>query len=121
MTDAAFVNTYKANQVTVGSTDLKLSKQLTGIAWPKDRTFEFTLTGKDGAPMPDGAKDGVLTKTVGKPDSGDTQTFDFGNIKYESAGKYEYEVKETKGDMPGVTYDEHPATVTVTVTDNGKG
>ena len=38
VTDAAFVNTYKANQVTVGSTDLKLSKQLTGIAWPKARS-----------------------------------------------------------------------------------
>ena len=83
VTDAAFVNTYKANQVTVGSTDLKLSKQLTGIAWPKDRTFEFTLTGKDGAPMPEGAKDGVLTKAVHKPAEGDTADVIFGDITYD--------------------------------------
>ncbi len=116
-----FTNAYEAQSFDGVPDGMEFSKQLTGVEWTADREFEFTLTGKDGAPMPDGAKDGVLTKSVGKPDSGDTQTFDFGNIKYESAGKYEYEVKETKGDMPGVAYDEHSATVTVTVTDNGKG
>ncbi|KOA60260.1 hypothetical protein BAAM0499_06500 [Bifidobacterium animalis subsp. animalis MCC 0499] len=116
-----FTNAYKAKEFTGVPTGMAFSKELKGTEWTTDRAFEFTLTGKDGAPMPDGAKDGVLTKSVGKPDSGDTQTFDFGNIKYESAGKYEYEVKETKGDMPGVAYDEHSATVTVTVADNGKG
>lgn len=116
-----FMNAYEAQSFDGVPDGMEFSKQLTGVEWTADREFEFTLTGKDGAPMPDGAKDGVLTKSVGKPDSGDTQTFDFGNIKYESAGKYEYEVKETKGDMPGVTYDGHAAKVTVTVSDNGKG
>ncbi|KOA51196.1 hypothetical protein BAAM0483_03310 [Bifidobacterium animalis subsp. animalis MCC 0483] len=116
-----FTNAYEAQSFDGVPDGMEFSKQLTGVEWTADREFEFTLTGKDGAPMPDGAKDGVLTKSVGKPDSGDTQTFDFGNIKYESAGKYEYEVKETKGDMPGVAYDEDSATVTVTVTDDGKG
>lgn len=116
-----FTNAYEAQSFDGVPDGMEFSKQLTGVEWTADREFEFTLTGKDGAPMPDGAKDGVLTKSVGKPDSGDTQTFDFGNIKYESAGKYEYEVKETKGDMPGVAFDDHTATVTVKVEDDKQG
>ncbi len=116
-----FTNTYKADQVTVSSADLGLSKQLTGIAWPEDRAFEFTLTGKDNAPMPQGAQGGKLNVSVGKPVKGDTADITFGDITYTEAGVYEYEVRETKGDMPGVSYDAHSAKVTVTVTDNGKG
>ena len=121
VSEGAFSNTYTAQQVAVGSADLGLSKQLTGIEWPADRSFEFTLEGKDGAPMPEGAQDGVLTKSVGKPDKGDTADFGFGDITFTKAGTYEYTVKETKGDMPGVSYDGHSAKVTVTVADNGKG
>ena len=116
-----FTNTYKADQVTVSSADLGLSKQLTGIAWPEDRAFEFTLTGKDNAPMPQGAQGGKLNVSVGKPVKGDTADITFGDITYTEAGVYEYEVRETKGDMLGVSYDAHSAKVTVTVTDNGKG
>nr|WP_129860663.1 FctA domain-containing protein [Bifidobacterium pseudolongum] len=121
VTEGAFTNVYTAQQVTVGSADLGLSKQLTGIAWPADRSFEFTLEGKGDAPMPEGAQDGVLTKSVGKPAQGDTAAVAFGDITYTKAGVYEYMVKETKGDMPGVSYDTHEAKVTVTVADNGKG
>ena len=100
---------------------MEFSKQLTGVEWTADREFEFTLTGKDGAPMPEGAKDGVLTKAVHKPAEGDTADVIFGDITYDRVGTYEYTVKETKGDMPGVAYDGHTAKITVTVTDNGRG
>ena len=59
--------------------------------------------------------------SVGKPAKGDAASFGFGAIRYEEPGVYEYTVKETKGDMPGVSYDGHSATVTVTVRDNGQG
>lgn len=116
VSEGAFSNTYTAKPFEGVPAGLELSKQLTGIAWPADRAFEFTLEGKDGAPMPAEAK-----ATVGKPAEGDTAVFNFGAIRYEKAGEYEYTVKETKGDMPGVSYDGHSATVKVTVSDNGKG
>ena len=114
--DAKFTNTYTAQSFEGVPAGMAFSKQLTGIAWPADRTFEFTLEGKDGAPMPAETK-----ATVGKPAKGDAASFDFGAIHYEKAGVYEYTVKETKGDMPGVSYDGHSAAVTVTVRDNGQG
>lgn len=116
-----FTNTYRAQPSDGVPTGMEFSKQLTGVEWTADRKFEFTLTGNDGAPMPVGAKDGVLTKTVGKPDSGDTAKFDFGAIKYTEPGTYKYTVTETKGTMPGVSYDDNKATVEVTVTDDTNG
>ncbi len=121
VTAGAFTNTYTAQQVTVGSAELKLSKQLTGIDWPKDRDFEFTIEAAKGTPMPE-----HTTATVGKPADGDTAAIDFGTITYDKAGVYEYTVKETKGDMPGVAYAgvayaDGTAKVTVTVTDNKRG
>ena len=117
VSEGAFSNTYTAKPFEGVPSGLELSKQLTGIDWPEDRAFEFTLEAvtKD-APMPAEAK-----VSVGKPAEGDTAVFNFGAIRYEKAGEYEYTVKETKGDMPGVSYDGHSATVKVTVSDNGKG
>ena len=116
-----FTNTYQAQPFDGVPTGMEFSKQLTGVEWTADRTFEFMLTGDGDAPMPDGAKDGVLTKTVGKPDSDDTVKFDFGAIKYTKPGTYKYTVTETKGDMPGVSYDDNKSTVEVTVTDDTNG
>lgn len=114
---AKFTNSYNAKPFEGVPAGLEFSKQLTGIAWPADRAFEFTLeAATDGAPMPAEAK-----ATVGKPAEGDTASFGFGAIRYEKPGMYEYTVKETRGTMPGVAYDYHTACITVTVTDNGQG
>ncbi len=114
--DGKFENTYSATPFDGVPTDMRFSKELTGIDWPKDREFEFTLEAVDGAPMPK-----IATTTVGKPANGTTAAFDFGAIRYEQAGTYRYTVRESAGDMPGVTYDDHMAHVTVDVTDNGNG
>lgn len=112
-----FVNEYEAKEFTGVPAGMAFSKELTGISWPEDREFEFTLeAATDGAPMPAEAK-----ATVGKPAEGDTASFGFGAIRYEKPGMYEYTVKETRGTMPGVAYDYHTACITVTVTDNGQG
>lgn len=111
-----FKNTYATQPSEGVPAGMAFSKRLTGIAWPENREFEFTLEGADGAPMPAEAK-----VSVGKPEQGDTASFDFGAIRYENPGVYEYTVKETHGDMPGVAYDGHTAKVSVTVTDNGTG
>lgn len=122
VTGGAFVNTYGAQPSDGVPEGMTFIKQLNGTAWPADRQFEFTLTGEGNAPMPQGAKDGKLNVTVGKPaGNGGTQTFDFGKIVYDAEGVYKYTVTEVKGDMPGVTYATNTATVTVTVTDDKAG
>lgn len=112
-----FVNEYEAKEFTGVPAGMAFSKELTGISWPEDREFEFTLEGKDeSTPMPAETK-----ATVGKPEQGAKADFAFGDITYTQPGVYEYTVKEAKGDMPGVAYDTHTAKVTVKVADNGQG
>ena len=73
------------------------------------------------APMPDPA-----TITVGKPESGNSQTFDFGTLTFTQPGEYQYTVeevipKDSDKKIPGVAYDYHKAEINILVTDNGKG
>ena len=93
--------TTRLSRSTACQTVMEFSKQLTGVEWTADRGVRVHAD-RQGRRSDAGWREGwrVDEDFVGKPDSGDTQTFDFGNIKYESAGKYEYEVKETKGDLP---------------------
>ncbi len=124
---AAFTNSYTAGpNEGVDWTSAALTKVFTGKAW-EDEEFEFAIEA-DSAKTPDGAAIDPIpmpaedTKTVGAPeDGGNTATFDFGNITFTTPGTYIYKVTETKGDLPGVTYDGGTATVTVEVSDSGAG
>lgn len=112
-----FTNTYEPSSVTVGEdTDdaITVQKTFTGRTWNDSDTFEYTLTAVDGAPEP---ADGT-TLNVGKPASDTSNTATFGDITFVKEGTYKYEITETKGDLGGVTYDKHTATVTVTVTED---
>ncbi len=115
--DIAFTNTYQAAETNA---TLKVTKSYN--AWKDGVSFGFTLTGKDGAPMPE-AEGNKATAT------NDAKTATFGDITFTKVGTYHYVITE---DLPegvdalhltkdSITYDvaEHP--VTVTVTDNGKG
>ena len=111
-----FTNTYEPSSVTVGEdTDdaITVQKTFTGRTWNDSDTFEYTLTALDGAPAPD-----QTTLNIGKPESGTSNTATFGDITFVKEGTYKYEITETKGDLGGVTYDKHTATVTVTVTED---
>ena len=126
-TGAIFTNTYKAGATTGVPAGFSFTKQFTGHKWTNDYSFEFTLTAQDSqladgtpvaaadVPMPASA-----TKTVSAPDQegGDTAAFDFGSISYDKAGTYNYTVTETNAGQGGITYDAHPAQVTVTVTED---
>lgn len=108
---ATFSNAYKAGTATA---DITAQKTLTGRAL-KSGEFNFTLTSNDDAPMPSGAKDGKLTvKNNGS-------AVNFGDITFDKAGTYTYTIREEKGSLGGVGYDGSTKTVTVTVTDDGKG
>lgn len=108
-----FTNTYKPSSVTIGDdTDdaITVQKTFTGRTWNDSDTFEYTLKALDGAPAP-----AQTTLSIGKPANGASNTATFGNITFVKEGTYKYEITETKGNLGGVDYDEHTATVTVTV------
>lgn len=129
-------------KITVGKT-----LTINGTKFPNITNFEFELeavqgytnpnvsTNVDGqtipatqVPMPAGAANNKITKTVGDfttTQTGDTATTKkrsdaFGNIKYTTAGYYMYKMTEkvpaTK--VPGVVYDESSYYVVVYVVNN---
>ena len=111
-----FTNKYTPEQNEgVDWAGAQLTKVFTGKNWDGEE-FEFTISSvTEGAPMPISGS----TVKVSGPDEegGNTATFNFGDITFNEAGTYVYEVTETKGDLGGVTYSTNKATVTVTVTD----
>lgn len=142
----AFTNTYgTAAEGRDVSTAGLFTKTLEGRDWAEGDSFQFTLTGEGGAPMPEGSADGSKTVSVtaaAGTKAGDRVAFDFGSIRYalddikdagfaEVGGKrvraktFTYTVREARPDdgsaIAGVAYDGHVATMTVTVTDDGSG
>lgn len=142
----AFTNTYgTAAEGRDVSTAGLFTKTLEGRDWAEGDSFQFTLTGEGGAPMPEGSADGSKTVSVtaaAGTKAGDRVAFDFGSIRYtlddikdaefaEVGGKrvraktFTYTAREVRPDdgsaIAGVAYDGHAATMTVTVTDDGSG
>ncbi|MBT1164791.1 Spy0128 family protein [Bifidobacterium felsineum] len=131
--DAAFTNTYTPPSPTVtrGTAELRAQKQLEGRDWRNGDAFTFKLEAVDGTltdsgtsvtkndvPMPAGAQNGVLTHDVT-----DGNAFGFGQMTYEKAGVYRYNISEVTPEHPlsGISYSTDWYRATVTVTDNGKG
>ena len=142
----AFTNTYgTAAEGRDVSTAGLFTKTLKGRDWAEGDSFQFTLTGEDSAPMPEGSVDGSKTVSVTAAAGTKASTkvaFDFGAIRYtlddikdagfaEVGGKrvraktFTYTVREDRPDdgsaIAGVAYDGRVATMTVTVTDDGFG
>lgn len=107
-----FTNTYAAQPVTL-STGVSVTKVLEGRDWKGDDTFTFAIAPQGDAPAPSKGWTAMATK--------DAQTVSFGDFTFDKAGTYVYEVSEVKGSIRGVSYDDRKATVTITVTDDGKG
>ena len=116
---AAFVNTYSIGDgVTLAAKDgFKASKELVGRDWNGTDKFSAKLMSVNGAPMPDGAKDGVLVKQMTK----DSKEVLFGDIKYTAAGEYTYTISEEVGSIGGIKYSDTIYNVKVKVTDKGDG
>lgn len=142
----AFTNTYgTATEGRDVSTAGLFTKALEGRDWAEGDSFQFALTGEGSAPMPEGSVDGSKTVSVtaaAGTKAGDKVAFDFGSIRYtlndikdaefaEVGGKrvraktFTYTVREVRPDdgsaIAGIAYDDHVATMTVTVTDDGSG
>lgn len=110
-----FDNTYNPKGVgcTLGGVKTIINADTATNRIPQDGEFTFALTSHDGAPMPEGSKDGV--KTVTNTGTG----FTFGRMDYDRPGTYVYTVTEQAGRDPTIGYSTQAYDVTVTVTDQG--
>lgn len=117
-----FTNSYKPTSTTIGgdsgNAGITVQKTFNNHAWTSDYSFEYTIKNTDvpsgvTAPMPEDT-----TIEIGNPESGNVNTNAFGTMTFEQEGTYIYEITETDGGHGGVTYDNHVATVTVTVTED---
>ena len=128
----SFANKYRAQNVSFDTATAQLNKILQGRDWIENDSFDFTITARDGAPMPKRDGNEVSSATVKSPNSkdGDSVSFDFGQIEFTSdmvkdapghKRTFTYEVTETAGNLPGIQYSDNKAVIEVTVSDNGQG
>lgn len=123
-----FKNAYESTGVLEGKTSLAGEKTLGGRAWRSEDRFAFVLTAEDGAPMPEGAQDGVAVMYVTAPEGttdGTAIPFEFGDITYTRPGTYTYTIHEVGADdgydvsiLGGVSVSKATYRVTVEVTDD---
>lgn len=118
-----FKNTYTVKQVELdGKTYLEVTKDLAGRNWFDTDVFTFTLkaanqTTKDAVT----AKNIILPATEISMKKGDNGSKAFGNIIFKTPGEYQFAITETKGNIDGMSYDEHEVLVDVIVADNDEG
>ena len=109
-TTPEFVNGYSAE----GEAVLKATKYINN--WGKAKSFTFTLSAVDGAPMPAGSAGGNLAMQATEANP----VVVFGTIKYSEPGTYKYTIVETDDGIEDIIYDTTTHNVVVTVTDPNK-
>ena len=128
-----FENIYKADSTSYDTATAGLNKVLEGRDWTDTDEFTFELKALDGGPLPkDAAGPDVAYATVTKADP--AGAFGFGDIEFEfdmlkdapdHKRTFTYEVREVVPadghKLPGIQYDDHVATMKVTVSDDGSG
>ena len=124
--DGEFVNTYDSSIPSDQLVSPHFSKVLEGREWREGDSFTFTISAKDGAPLPVNANgEEVISVTV--HDATEAKNFTFGTIPFtydmvrDGARTFVYEVREKASGISGISDDPHVATVTVTVADQGNG
>lgn len=123
-----FTNSYAASGTLNGAANLAGSKKMDGPwkATGKNLSgFQFTITGGDEA-----TNAAIKAGTVVLPQnatviSDEAGNFKFGDITFKKKGTYTFKVSEVvpaeEDEIPGVTYNAAPVTITVNVTDNDNG
>ena len=99
-----FTNTYKAEPVKA---TIKVKKNLEGRKWLKSDSFKFNITGGKGKNW--------INKSFYLNRRNQTEAFTF---EFDEPGTYEYDIKEFRGFIRGITYDQSKKKVKIVVTDN---
>ncbi len=101
-----------------GKLTLSLAKDLNGREWIESDKFTFELSVTDKATL-QAIQNGVVdfTTEILRYDLTNGENVSSPDITFTMPGEYKFTVKEIQGQIPGVTYDTAPKTVTVTVTD----
>lgn len=136
-TPVDFTNSYKAKAVAATP---KVKKTLTGHAWGPKYVFSFTLGAADerteaaiaagdvdcsgtmAGCLADGKKPRISIKGSNTGTAA-SATKAFSALNFTRVGAYTFTITEVQGDLDGIEYDTHAATVTFTVSDldaNGK-
>lgn len=124
--DGEFVNTYDSSIPSDQLVSPHFSKVLEGREWREGDSFTFTISAKDGAPLPVNANGEEVT-SVTVSNANEAADFTFGTIPFtydmvrDGSRTFVYEVTENASGIPGISDDTHAATVTVTVADQGNG
>lgn len=124
--DGEFVNTYDSSIPSDQLVSPHFSKVLEGREWREGDSFTFTISAKDGAPLPVNANGEEVT-SVTVHDATEAKNYTFGTIPFtydmvrDGARTFVYEVREKASGISGISDDPHVATVTVTVADQGNG
>ncbi len=113
---ALFGNSYTPDAVKYQPV---VSDTITGAETPDEKAFTFTLTAASGNPagaeLPDPA---AASASVGTKElQAHSAVGRFGDITFNKAGTYSFEIRQDNDGTPGYTYDEHVWTVTVEVVD----
>ena len=91
--------------------DPPITKRISGDAPSESDAFTFIFESIDGAPLPEGVKDGKVIATIAGEGS-----YEFGTTYYTAPGTYQYRCYEVNKGLAGYTYDTTIYTVTVEVT-----
>ena len=107
-TGLEYINNYKVTPTTYTP---QVTKTLIGQIPPSNKTFTFNITANED--NPDGAE---MSKDTAAEVTGAGST-NFNAITFSKAGTYNFEIKETKGNDEGYTYDESVWNLKVVVRD----
>lgn len=117
-----FTNKFVEEGVLNGEDSLTVKKVLNGRDWKEGDSFTFTLEAYDETTkeavenldviLPENAKGITITNTS------DHKQASFGNIRFKKEEQYIFTIKETQGDIKGITYDTSVKYVHVDVTKN---
>ncbi len=125
-----FTNSYAAQPVVVGGEDatqhLSVEKTVEGRGTEADFNFTLSKVNPDdpkwnNVEAAEGADKTAITENF---NAGDKKTANFGMFTFKAEGTYQFQVveDEAQADVPaGWTYDKDVKTITVGVTDNGRG
>ena len=126
---ADFTNTYSVTGNLTGAESLKVTKNFTGREgnqWLESDAFTFTLTAADDKATQDAIKAGLITLTDPKEITIDGTMAEkqaaFGNITFNIAGTFKFNVTEQESNIAGVTDDANRVRkIVVNVVDNKDG